>query len=526
MPTTRDNLWVTVLVALALAVGTALAQGQDANWDLLNYHLYTPLAWMDGRLDLDIAAAQKQTWHNPVLDIPLALLVRAGASGWLVTLWLALPAAVALFFALRLLDTLWPQQRSLLRTLLATVVAAFGAAAWAATGSSFNDGYVGAGVLAALWWAVASQGRRGDWATWLPVGLLAGAVAGLKLTAAIYCIGFIAAAIVAGPVRTLPARVAALATGGIVAALLTWGPWAWLLWERHGNPLFPYFNQWFQSPDALAVSYEDERFQSNNLREAIQVPLRLLRISRDFSEAKLADPRLLLGLIALVSGTVLRFRRGGDAGPATVVIAPRSTHSLVLAFVLVSYVVWLAMYGIYRYLYPLELVLSVTIIGVLSSVLSGRWRQIAMILVAIVIIDQTKRPLWGHQDFRTPMVSVRFPQLPDDSLVVISSWEPVGHAVAFLPRDVPAISMHNNFMDPQHCTRLQAAVEARIASHAGPLFLLKHAAPDPRSARISDYGLSIEGDCLSVEDNLMPMTLCRLTRAPVSPVCPAPPTGR
>lgn len=383
-------------------------------------------------------------------------------------------------------------------------------------------------MLAALWWAVTSQERRGPWATWLPVGLLAGAAAGLKLTAAIYCVGFIAAALVAGPVRTLPVRLLALATGGIVAALVTWGPWGWLLWEHHGNPLFPYFNQWFQSPDAPPLPHTDVRFKPKTLVDAASVPLRLLKNTRDFSEVKLADPRLLLGLIALATWTMVRIRRrrAGVADATTVVPVPGAAHTLVLVFVLTSYLLWLAMYGIYRYLFPLELILSVAIIGVVSTMVRGRWRYVAMILMAALVIDQTKRPLWGRQDFSTPMVSVRFPELPADSMVLISSWEPVGHAVAFLPRDVPAISLHNNFMDPQRCTRLQAVVESRIAAHDGPLFLLKQAAPDPRSSRIEVYGLAIDGDCLPVADSLVPMALCPLSRAPVNPVCPAPPAGR
>src|SRR5687768_5527015 len=111
MPAERVSWRPTAVVALFFTLLAALVQRQDANWDLRNYHLYTPLAWLDGRLDYDIAAAQMQTWHNPIADLPFALLVRAGASGWLVTLWLALPSFIALWFGLRLLDALMPAQR-------------------------------------------------------------------------------------------------------------------------------------------------------------------------------------------------------------------------------------------------------------------------------------------------------------------------------------------------------------------------------------------------------------------------------
>lgn len=102
MPGQPRSAWtVPLLVSLLLVLLATLVQGQDRNWDLRNYHLYTPSALMDGRIEQDIAAAQMQTWHNPTLDFPFAWMVHAGLPGWLVSLWLALPAFIALLFGLR-----------------------------------------------------------------------------------------------------------------------------------------------------------------------------------------------------------------------------------------------------------------------------------------------------------------------------------------------------------------------------------------------------------------------------------------
>ncbi len=522
----RSAPWlVPAFVAFALVTLAVLMQGQDANWDLRNYHLYTPIALMDGRLDQDIAAAQLQTWHNPVLDFPLAWLVRAGASGWLVSLWLALPAFIALLFALRLMDGLWPAQRSTLRTVVAGLVAVSGAAVLSGTGTSFNDAFVAAGVLPALWWAVDSQGRRGVWATWLPVGLLAGAAAGLKLTAAMYCVGFAAAAMVAGPLRSLPARLLALAVGGIVAASITAGPWAWRLWLDHGNPLFPYFNQWFQSPDALSLPYKDERFLPLGWFDRLMVPFHLLVSGRRYSETSLADPRLLLGLIAMGAWIFqwLKARRETLTQSRTA-----SSPWLTVVFAVVSYCIWVYLYGIYRYLYALDLVLAVLLVGMLSASVPGRFHKTALVVCMVVVIAVTDQPKWGRQPFSSPMVSVRFPALAHDSLVVLAEDEPLGHAVAFLPSRVAAISVYNNFMDPERCTRLQAKAEARIRQHGGPMYLLRTSREVPAThGRYEVYGLSISGECLPVADSLVPLQLCPLSREVVIPPrCPWSAPGR
>jgi hypothetical protein len=40
------------------------------NWDLQNYHFYNGWAFVHGRLGWDLAPAQIQTLHNPLLDLP------------------------------------------------------------------------------------------------------------------------------------------------------------------------------------------------------------------------------------------------------------------------------------------------------------------------------------------------------------------------------------------------------------------------------------------------------------------------
>src|SRR5690606_14062654 len=180
---------------------------------------------------------------------PFAWLVRIGTPGWLVSLWLALPAFVALLLALRLLDLLWPEGRSTVRTVIAGLICVLGAAVLPAIGTTSNDALVAAGMLFSLWWLLSSSDRHAAWRVWGVAGLVAGATAGLKLTGTVYCIGLAAAAVVAGPPRALPRRMSALALGGVLGVLLTAGPWAFRMWQEFGNPLFPYFNDWFASPD-------------------------------------------------------------------------------------------------------------------------------------------------------------------------------------------------------------------------------------------------------------------------------------
>jgi hypothetical protein len=517
-PSHAPRAWTSAcFISLLLTVITALVTGQDRNWDLRNYHLYTPSALLSGRFADDIAMAQLQTWHNPAADLPFAWMVHAGWPGWLVSLWLALPAFLSAFFALRIMDACWPAQRGRLRTWMAALTVLTGAAVGPTVGSTFNDAIVGAGVLAALWWVIDSQDRRGSWATWAPAGLLLGLATGLKLTGIFYCGALAVIALIGGHWRSAPARMLAVAAGGILGGLLTAGPWAWMSWQEHGNPLFPYFNQLFQSPDAQALAYNDPKFIPHGA-DAWLVLVHLLSGSRRFSESTVADARLLLGLAALLFAAFIAARRQTAA-------QGMRAHVLVMVFAWVSFVAWTVMYGIYRYLFALEALCSVAIVATAFAYWPRRWPRFTLVLALLVLIGVTNRPGWGRDHrFTTPMIQVRFPAFPADALVITSSGHPLGHAAAFLPRQVPAISVANNFMRPDTCTRLQARAEQRVRAHTGPLFLLRESQnqdPDPVADAYQRYGLELTGQCSAVPDSLRAIELCPLTMTRQTPtLCP------
>src|SRR5580704_7970439 len=75
-----------VLAAAPFAFGAlAVALGQDANWDLRNYHWYNAYALLNGRYGFDLLPSQTPYFYNPALDVPFYLLathVPAKAAGF------------------------------------------------------------------------------------------------------------------------------------------------------------------------------------------------------------------------------------------------------------------------------------------------------------------------------------------------------------------------------------------------------------------------------------------------------------
>src|SRR5262245_2821872 len=63
-------------LVLCLFVGAAasVGLGQDANWDLRNYHLYNPFAFLNDRFWVDLIPAGVQSTFNPLIDLPYFIL--------------------------------------------------------------------------------------------------------------------------------------------------------------------------------------------------------------------------------------------------------------------------------------------------------------------------------------------------------------------------------------------------------------------------------------------------------------------
>src|SRR5215472_9171329 len=76
-----DGMKKTFALSVALCVPAVFGAlsvwiGQDASWDLKNYHYYNAYAFLTGRWAKDIAPAQIQTFLSPLLDVVFYVLLQ------------------------------------------------------------------------------------------------------------------------------------------------------------------------------------------------------------------------------------------------------------------------------------------------------------------------------------------------------------------------------------------------------------------------------------------------------------------
>ncbi|MYM92044.1 DUF2029 domain-containing protein, partial [Rugamonas sp. FT82W] len=337
----------------------SLLLGQDDNWDLRNYHLYNPFALLNGKLNVDLAPGQWQSYFNPTLDLVYYGLLRAlpaPLAGFAMGVLHGLNVLLVLAIARRLL----PASGRRLPLLLA-LAGCMGCAFFSQLGNSMGDNLTALSVLGALalalrhWDTLARVNGRGL-ALALLAGLVMGAGTGLKLTNATYALALCAALLVlpGGWWRAL-ARAFVFGVGVLSGIALTAGHWFWRMWLEFGNPLYPQFNDIFHAPLAAPLGIVDTHWLPQGWTEKLLWPVIFALHPERVTEIRmrlLLWPLLYVGFIVLAVAALRAWRRP-RAAAAPAPLSPQARF--LLAFFVLAYLGWQALFSIYRYLVPLEL---------------------------------------------------------------------------------------------------------------------------------------------------------------------------
>ena len=467
--TCRGNVIAATWAVVALAVAAALLLGQDANWDLRNYHRYNGYAVLHGRLLQDLAPAQMQSYFSPLLDIvhyllmdglpaPLAAVVLGGWHGLAF-----LPLAGIAWIVLA-----GQPQRAVLAPLLAFAGLCSGAFL-SELGTSMADSSTALPVLAAVYFVLAAHAqpdRRGRLPRLLLAGALIGVAVALKLTNAVYAVG-LAALLLALP-GSLPqrgGRLLLVSGSALLVAVLLVGWWYWRLWQVFGNPLFPQFNAIFQAPLAAPISVADTRWLPRNGGEQLLWPVVFTFFPRRVSEVSLTQC-LWLAAYLLVLVNLWQALRGRRL-QARVVPAMAATGG----FVLVAYLCWQLLFSIHRYLVVAELLLPLLLWWLLQRVIPPARAAKAgkRVLVLCAAVSLLGWPGWGHERWAWQAFDVQPPSIPvqDGALVLLVGDEPQGWRVPSLPAQARYVSVASNFPESDvYRERVQQWLQAAPQAHA------------------------------------------------------------
>lgn len=508
----------------AVIAGWALfviGRGEDRAWDFRNYHWYIPYAFLNGRLDFDVGVAHQATYYNPFLDVPFFWLASHFHS------WIALGVLGAVQGAN--VVPLYVIARSIFRTehnrLVAAALALLGMTGSLTlylAGTTYYDNVMSVLVLSGIALVVAKRDllARGGLAAGAGIaalaGFLVGSAVGLKLPEAPFALGFAAAlAALPGDWRRRSTRLAGGGLGGMAGVALFAGYWFVKMAHLTGNPLFPYFNQYFHSPLALTASYRDMRFIPTRLKIELLFPLLFSIDWRVADDLPFHDIRVGLAYVLVIATLPFLFLEQKRRTPLVALDAARA----LFAFVVVSYIAWLKVFGIYRYILLLEIAAPLVIaLCVALWPLAARTRfAVAGGLFALVLVF-TRAEFPERAPVGDPYVQVTIPPIahPARTMILMTGETPMGFLAPALPQEIPIVRIDGWLMQPRDGSELTARTMARVNRFTGDLYVIFN---DYEAARNRDavkaYGLAIAPkQCRDIVTNLGgPYQFCPLTRA-------------
>ncbi len=479
----------------------ALLLGQDANWDLRNYHLYNPFAFLHHRLDFDMVPAQVANFYNPLLHIPFYWAVMAlppMVTGFLIGAVQGLNFPILVGIARSIMGE--ERKRPDWHYYLAAFLGLLGAGTLAELGTTFGDNLISLPLLGGMWLLMANfqDLRREKTARILLIvacaGILTGMAAGLKQPSATFAVGWCAAFLVL-PVAFSRRILLAFCFGiGVLTGIaITGGFWMHELWVHYGNPLFPYFNDLFRSPMGAAASYRDIHFLPPSLWESIFLPFLIVINPFRVGEIEFRDLRFVLLILALIPTGIIALRRSGaDFQP------PLTRHKgfFFLTAIVISYLVWLKLFAIYRYLLPLEMLAPLAIWLLIDRFpLRLPARQMAIFACLILWLVTLKPGSWGRVPWSSDYFGVTPPPLADPakSMVLMTGVEPFSYVIPFFPEPVRFVRIESYFTGPSETPNgIDRRMQQLITDHQGPLYVLYRSNEDKESrAALQHFNLRI-----------------------------------
>lgn len=496
----------------------SLKLGKDLSWDLLNYHLYNGWALLHRPWGVDLYPAQLQTFFNPVLDA-FFFVIQNHMPGGVTVFLLGLPVGGTAYILWRIFPLLIIEEASntqaVVTKLIAVVLSVTGAAAIAQAGTTTNEWSVLVLVLGGLWTLLSAyRNDRAPPSSYMIAGLLLGAAVGLKLTAATQVVAITLALpwvlrYRAGLLRTI----SFYSVGGIAGFALTEGFWMWTLYRHFHNPLFPFFNSIFMSPLIDSTSMVDNRFLPKSFFDGVIFPVvNAIYKNQLHNEGFMRDPRLLIGFIIAFAWIVVGIRKtlrheGCDD-------ELRLRFFLATSFLLM-YVLWMAIFGIYRYAIALEvLAISMSYVSIASKLKRGKKAE-AIMIAAMVLCATTfltlPSQLTRADAVDGPYFSSNLPALPKNSLLLSLTPEPVAYLIPQIKGHPPVVAPDSNLTRPDFNRAIQRKMASAVIRHSGPVFAIIGAdgLDWVGSYLLDQYQLSLDAtSCRHVESEITSPMLC------------------
>lgn len=480
--TSGSNVLAAAAAGLIVAGLVSVILGQDRNWDLMNYHYYSAYAYLNERQAVDLAPVGLQSYFPPMLDVPyywLSMRVPPAVLSFLMGAWQGLSFILLAGIAWTALPH---DERRSYRAPLLGLAGMLSAVFLSEFGNGMGDNstapFVLGAVLLMLW---PRERPGGSNLRLLACGTCVGLAVGLKLTNAFYAIALAATLMVGeGSCRQRMSRLVLVTLSALIAFALLTGQWFHHMWVTFGNPVLPQFNALFDSPLAGDTMVADTRWLPKTMVEWLTWPLQMTANPTRVGEVGLRQISWFVLYATVVLCTIKAFR----ARNLSTFTAPAVAERQVLTFVGMSFVLWMAMFSIHRYLAAAEMLAPIAVWVLIHRICApARASRLATWAVAsCVLVAVTGWSDWGRAGLARTGFQAESPETtPLPATVLMTGIKPQGWIIPLLPAQYRFVGVSGFPEGPAYASR------ARAMWRATPdrMFALLPAADDARQRRVA-----------------------------------------
>ncbi len=421
---------ILLLFFCAIAVIISVANKFDFRWDFTNYHYYNPFAFFYNRLGFDIVPASVNTFFNPLIDIPVYLMIKnfndnlglifAFQGLWFGGLLFVFYKIVLLFFDEKKISNFF-------KILMVMFIASTGQITYFQIGSSTNEIQVALFAFISLY--VLFDMIKGQslqkWYKFFIAGLILGCALGLKSTIVYICVACGISLIFCYKYLEKPFEFILLFTlGGLSGYLAVNGWWMYKMWDLYQNPFFPFLNGIFKSPWFDDFNYSDTRFIPQGFRKFI-FPYTW---NGQNAETYFFDFRGMFFYTLAICFVVymsIKPARWKD-------FAKNRLWCFYAVFLFLSYIIWMNLFGIYRYIIVMEMLSAIFFVKILFSyktennIRFALYYSFVVIASTILILIPRDSYEWNNLRKEKKFVDVEKVKLPENTLLKLYNFPSAG----------------------------------------------------------------------------------------------------
>lgn len=444
------DLYIFTLIFCVISLISVFLRFPSPDFDFYNYHNYIGYAFFNNRIDIDFMPANYHTYLNPYVDALIYwLFSKLNNHPYWFLILTSLDNSIFLFMIYKISKYMLKITHKLRYVLLGIIYISFTPILLDSINFSMNDVFVGSFILISFYLLIKNLFTESENRNKLIflAGIFIGIGTGLKLTNLFYCLTAFLSILfmykkVPNPFKTL----AYFTLGGMVSFFIVDGYWLYTIYTRFKSPIFPYFNNFFNSPYYDSMNINTIVYNNTvprNLFEFIFYPCLYSRFYIFGNYHLDWDPRYAINFVCVILLCLkLLFKK-------SIKYIRREHLWFLILFITISFYINTYLSGVYRFVIPSSslygLVLIITILNFFPK------RKSIPIFVLFIIFSYINNTYDSEYTLRinepyNKLIEIRTDESFEDNSKVIF----LDNGLSYLVPELNQTSQYYGFVIPEH----------------------------------------------------------------------------